>query len=638
MTRPLRLLHLEDNLTDVELVEHALRRDGFVPEIRQVDNEADFVAALEAPIDVILSDLELPQFDGLKALEIVKQRGVGVPFIIVSGTIGEETAVAAMRNGAADFLLKDRLGRLGPAIRHVLAQAELRRERARAEAALHASEELFREVVENIREVFWITDVARGEILYVSPAYEAIWGRTCASLLATPNTWLAAVYPEDRARVSEAARQQANGKYDETYRVLRPDGTLRWVRDRAFPIRDAAGAVVRIAGTAEDITERKQLEAQFLRAQRLEAVGTLAGGMAHDLNNILAPMLMAAGLLKENARDAHERDLLSMIERSAQRGADIIRQLLTFSRGIEGERRPVQLKHVAREMSHIVRETFPREIAFEEAVPSELWPVVADPTQMHQVLLNLCVNARDAMPNGGTLILSAHNAQLDAAAAVRKPGAHAGRYVVLSIADTGTGMPPEVIDHIFEPFFTTKSVGKGTGLGLSTVQGIVRSHGGFLEVTSELGRGSTFEVYLPAAFSNEAPAQRNSATPFPRGDGQTILVVDDEAEVRETIKQVLEKANYRVVLAANGREGIVAFLRHRDLVSLVITDAMMPEMGGASLVRALRILDGKLKFVALSGLDSEHADLRAVGVTTVIAKPCSPQALLGTVREQFAAR
>ena len=636
MPDPLRLLLLEDSAEDVELILRALRNDGFAPTYRLVDNEADFVAALDSPFEVILSDLNLPQFDGLQALEIVGQRGVSAPFIIVSGSIGEEVAVEAMRHGASDFLLKDRLGRLGPAIRHVLAQAEARRERARAEAALQVSEEQFREVVENISEVFWISDVAHGRMLYVSPAYATIWGRPCASLLVEPLAWQHAVYPEDRARVSEAMKKQAAGQYDETYRVVRPDGTLRWVRDRAFPVRDAAGAVVRIVGVAEDITSRKELEAQFLRAQRLEAVGTLAGGMAHDLNNILAPMLMAAGLLKESATSDHDRNLLGMIEKSAQRGADIIRQLLTFSRGIEGERRPIQLKHLAREMGHIVQETFPREITLVEEVPSELWPVVADPTQVHQIMVNLCVNARDAMPEGGRLEITARNALLDAARAGTKHGAKVGRYVVLAVADSGMGMPPEVIDHIFEPFFTTKGVGKGTGLGLSTVQGIVRSHGGFLDVTSAPGKGSKFEVYFPAAFEAAAEREAEPSQPLSRGEGQTILVVDDEEPVREAIKQVLQKANYQVVTATNGREGVVAFLRQRSSVKLVITDAMMPEMGGAALVRALQILDGKLKFIALSGLDSEHADFRALGVTAIVGKPCSPHALLAAVQQLFA--
>lgn len=636
MPQPIRLLLLEDNVADVELITRALQRDGFEPSIRHVDNQAGFMAALAESYDAILSDFELPQFDGLRALEAVRERGLTAPFLIVSGTIGEETAVEAMKRGASDYLLKDRLFRLGPAIRQALRQRELGAQREHAERALRSSEEQFREVVENIHEVLWVTDVAKTRVLYVSPSYETVWGRSCESLLTAPWRWLDSVHPEDRRRVTEASQTQAGGRYDETYRVLRPDASVRWIRDRAYPVRDEAGEVVRIVGVAEDITERKHLEAQFLRAQRLEAIGTLAGGMAHDLNNILAPMMMAAGLLKEGATVARDREMLAMIERSAHRGASIIRQLLTFSRGIEGERRSVQPRHIGREIANIVRETFPREIIFVESLPLDLWPILADPTQFHQVLMNLCVNARDAMPKGGTLTLSARNVTLTAAEATTKPRARPISYVVFSVVDTGTGMPSELIEHIFEPFFTTKEVGKGTGLGLSTVQGIMRSHEGLVEVASEVGLGSTFNVYFPAAPGIAVPVESNATAPSPDGEGETILLVDDEAPVRSAIQRVLEKHRYRVLTASNGKDGIVAYLRHRDAVRLVITDVMMPQMGGSAMVRSLRVIDANLRFIAISGLDAQHEELTAVGVKTILDKPCGSGTLLEAVRAELA--
>lgn len=509
----------------------------------------------------------------------------------------------------------------------------------RAGLSLRASEELFRQVVENIREVFWIVDAATGRILYVSPGYRTVWGRSPESLYDVAGAWAETVHAEDRARVLQAAKmRQASGTYDETYRIVRPDGTLRWVRDQAFPVRDEAGSVTRIVGVAEDITQRKQLEERFLRAQRLEAVGTLAGGIAHDLNNILTPMLMVASLLKKKLPDPRDADLLGLVEQGAQRGANIIRQLLTFSRGIEGNRGPVQPRHLLKEMAAIMRETFPRELVLEQKIPAELWPIVADATQIHQVLMNLCVNARDAMRRGGRLTLAACNLVLGEAETAAQPPAKPGPFVRLTVADTGEGIPRENLDRIFEPFFTTKEIGHGTGLGLSTVLGIVHSHGGFVTVESEPGRGSAFHVHLPAAAgAGDAPLSA-VAVPAP-GRGETILVVDDEPAIRSTIGFALAGSNYRVLAAADGREAMTLFLKHRDSVRLVFTDLMMPGMSGLALIRSLRALAPGLRFVATSGLSDpeRREELAALGVTTFVAKPCGPDDVREAVARELAA-
>lgn len=634
MARRLKLLLIEDDPSDALLLERELECAGFACEVERVCTEAAFLGALAHEWDLVISDWTVPGFGAMQALDMVLERRPETPFIVVSGTIGEDVAVTALKRGAQDFLRKEHLTRLGPAISQTLERARLRREGTEAEQRLRVSEEQFRQVVENIHEVFWLADATTGRILYLSPRFEAIWGRACDPAQTSLADLGKSVHPADAEAVRDFLDRIPREKCTATFRIVPSNGLVRWVRARTFPIQVGDGRVERVVGIAEDITERKQLEAQFLHSQRLEAVGTLAGGMAHDLNNILAPMLIAAGLLKESVQSERDREMLEMIERNAQRGANIIRQLLTFSRGIEGDRQPVLLTALAREMGQIVRETFPRAITLVEELPNSLWPVLADPTQVHQVMVNLCVNARDAMPEGGRLKLSARNVVLDAATA--KPGARPGRYVVFAVADTGMGMPPEVIDHIFEPFFTTKGVGKGTGLGLSTVQGIVRSHGGFIDVLSAPGQGSTFEVYFPAALGVDATTHVQVPLTPGRGQGQTILVVDDEAAVRDSIRQALERANYQVITAANGREGLTTFLRHRDAVQLVITDAMMPEMDGATLVRALRSLDGNLRFVALSGLGSDHADMKAVGVTAIVAKPCGPHELLGVVQQELA--
>ncbi|ACB76837.1 PAS domain-containing hybrid sensor histidine kinase/response regulator [Opitutus terrae] len=508
-------------------------------------------------------------------------------------------------------------------------------ERNRAEAQRRESEDRFRAVVENIHEVFWIHDPSHIRIVYVSPAFEKIWGRPCAEVVNWDSeTWLQTLHADDRERLRRVVQGGTPEGYDEQYRILRPDGTERWVHDRSFPVKDGAGRVVRIVGVAQDITERKQLESQFLRAQRLEAIGTLAGGVAHDLNNILAPMLMAAGLLKENITNEHDREMLSMVERSARRGADIIRQLLTFSRGVEGSRLALQIRHLVREMMGIMRETFPREITLIDQTKGELWPVVADATQLHQVLVNLCVNARDAMPHGGTLAISAVNVEFVAGDAQLPHDAPPGSYVMLSVKDTGVGMTPEIMERIFDPFFTTKDLGRGTGLGLSTVLGIVRSHGGFVNVSSEAGKGSDFRVYLPASRAEVAEPAAEPAEPLPLGHGELILVVDDEEPIRDATRHVLVKQNYRVVTATDGKEAVTAFLDQRDNVQLLLTDMMMPQMGGAALIRALRLLNPQLKVIATSGLDSHAGDgeLAELGLSDILPKPCGPKALIESIQ------
>jgi PAS domain S-box-containing protein len=509
-----------------------------------------------------------------------------------------------------------------------------------ATEALRAGEARFRELAETINEVFWITDPEKKQVLYVSPAYERIWGGTCENLYASPAAWFEAIHSEDRARVQAAATtKQATGEYNETFRIVRPDGQVRWILDRAFPVRDPSGQVLRLVGVAEDITEKKRIETQFLRAQRLEAVGALAGGVAHDLNNILSPMLMAAGVLKNEVREEHQRELLSMVEVSARRGADIIRQLLAFSRGIEGERIILQARHLLKEMAAIVRETFPREITLHEDLANDLWPVEADSTQLHQVLMNLCVNARDAMPRGGRLTLTARNLQLGPGDPHVPPECKPGPYIVLTVADTGEGMAPETMARIFEPFFTTKEVGKGTGLGLSTVLGIVRSHGGHVAVYSELGRGSQFKVYLPAKPGSEirAPEPVGKAA---FGHGELILVVDDEAPIREATRRLLELHGYRVLVATNGEEALRHILLSRGSLRLVVTDVMMPVMGGIALARALQTIDAGIPVVATSGLDEadKRQELAAVGVREVLAKPCSANDLLAAIRRQLPAQ
>jgi nitrogen-specific signal transduction histidine kinase/ActR/RegA family two-component response regulator len=398
-------------------------------------------------------------------------------------------------------------------------------------------------------------------------------------------------------------------------------------------VQDAHGETAKIVGVAEDVTNERDLEARLLRTQRLEAIGTLSSGIAHDLNNILAPMLMATGLLRSEATGLPNRELIDMIESGAQRGANIIRQLLTFSRGIEGERAAVQPRHIINEMAAIARETFPRNIVVGQDVARELSLVSADATQLHQVLMNVCVNARDAMPDGGALMLSGHNVELRADALPGHPDAKPGRHVCIAITDNGHGIPAGVIDRIFEPFFTTKSVGKGTGLGLSTVLGIVKSHGGFVTVDSAPGRGATFSLYLPALETSATVVSSGAAESPLRGAGQLILVVDDEGSIRDVASAALRQWNYRALTAGDGEQGLALFLQHRSEVKLVLVDLMMPVMGGSTLIRKLWEYDPALKVIAMSGMmpEEQRAELVALKVNEPLMKPFASEDLLARI-------
>jgi signal transduction histidine kinase/ActR/RegA family two-component response regulator len=411
------------------------------------------------------------------------------------------------------------------------------------------------------------------------------------------------------------------------------------VFSRLTLVRNEQGQPQSVFVIDTDITEKKQLETQFLRAQRLENIGALAGGIAHDLNNVLAPILMGAPLLQEMVIEPKGRHLLKTIESSARRGAAIVKQVLTFARGVEGERVPLQPRYLLAEMEGLAAETFPKNIRVESDAAADLWPVQGDATQLHQALLNLCINARDAMPGGGVLTLKAANVVLSREAAEKMPGARPGSFACLRVTDTGTGIPPEIEAKIFEPFFTTKGAGKGTGLGLSTVLGIMRSHGGFIRVVTKVGQGTTFELYLPAAKAEQVAVRKDSTTPWPRARGEGILLVDDEAAVREVARQALMEFGYEVITAGRGIEALKIFQERRQEIQLVLTDMLMPEMDGPTLVAALRVLDPAVKIVGITGMsDTTGMDgLKTLALSAVLTKPFTIKKLLKVIREALPA-
>ncbi|MFZ5494642.1 MAG: PAS domain-containing hybrid sensor histidine kinase/response regulator [Verrucomicrobiota bacterium] len=428
----------------------------------------------------------------------------------------------------------------------------------------------------------------------------------------------------------------ATGRWQGEVPLTTPDGRTLTVEYYMSLIRDDRGRVIARLVIGVDVTEKKQLEEQFLRAQRMEHLGLLVAGIAHDLNNILSPALLVAPFMRPLAQKESEHAFLDSVERSAERGAALVKQILLFAQGRGDGHIPVKPGSVARELAGLVRETFPRSLRFEEEIGSDLWPVNANPTQLHQVLLNLLVNARDALDGHGLITLRVSNRLLDPAAAGRIAGARSGAFVCFEIADTGPGIPPAVLPRIWEPFFTTKEPGKGTGLGLSTVRGIVSSHLGFCEVQTAPGEGATFRVFLPAA-ATPPDTTRSSADPFiPRARGELVLVVDDEAGVRDLLSAILANHGYQVLTARDGIEGINQFTAHQTQIALVITDVHMPHGRGDSFAGLLRLIRPDIRVLFISGLTAGESGVGptpAASTDPFLLKPFKPAALLAAVHQ-----
>jgi len=504
----------------------------------------------------------------------------------------------------------------------------------RRDAERRQAEERFRLVVENIQEVFWIW-APSGPLQFVSPAYETIWGRRRDELVARPDTWLDSVHAEDRSRIEEAFRTQlGTGSSDETYRIVRPDGSIRWIRARAFPVRSAGGELERIVGTAADITSQRHLEEQFRQAQKMESIGRLAGGIAHDFNNLLTVINGTAELAAlDLPRDAALRADLVQIRQAGDRAAALTRQLLAVSRRQILKPAVIDLTAIVRGIQSMLRRLIGEHVALAFVLPESLGHVKADPNQIEQVILNLAVNAQDAMPDGGTLTIETGSAYLDASDAMSHLAPRPGLYLMLAVSDTGVGMDDATRERIFEPFFTTKEIGKGTGLGLSTVYGIVQQSGGGLFVSSEPGHGTTFKVYLPRV--DERPAAPLSAE---AGDGsgtETVLLVEDETALRTLTCRILSAAGYTVLEAESGNEALGVLARYEGPVHLMFTDVVMPGMNGRDLARRVADLRPEVKVLYASGYTDDAIFRHGVldDGSRFISKPFAPGELRRKIRE-----
>jgi two-component system cell cycle sensor histidine kinase/response regulator CckA len=621
-----------------------------------------------------------------------------------------------------------------------------------AEQALRESEARFREIAEKVGAVLWVTDPAKTRMLYVSPAYEEIWGRTCASLYEKPMSFVEAIHPDDREGVLARMASQASGEYDEVYRILRPDGSLRWIHDRAFPVHGPGGAVVRVVGNAQDITElkqteqalresearhrglfesapdgilvadsagtyvdvnpsglrmlgysrdeligmksadilaprefsrvdaalteinqgvehrhewqfrrkdgsvfdadvlatvmadgrilavvrdaseRKRMEEQLRQSQKMEAVGRLAGGVAHDFNNELGVILGYTELLMRHASEA-QRGKLDQILKATQRATGLTRQLLAFSRKQIVDQKVLDLNALLSDLEKMLGRLIGEDIDLAIVPGADLGQVKADPGQLEQVVMNLCLNARDAMPDGGLLRIETANAVLDAGHAAHHEPIAPGRYVMLAVSDTGGGIEAEILPKIFEPFFSTKAPGKGTGLGLAMVYGIVKQAGGYVWVYSELGQGTAFKIYLPRI--DEPPlAPDVQETAMPAKGWETILLVEDQGALRAIAGEILEEHGYRVIQAAGANDAIELASHHPEPIHLLVTDVVMPGMNGRALFESLVATRPGLRVLYMSGYTDDVIAHRGVfdSGTLLLAKPFTALALLGRVR------
>jgi PAS domain S-box-containing protein len=637
VTAPLRVLLVEDDPHDAELLLREMRRSGFEPICQRVETEADVLAALERDLDIVLSDFDLPQFDGLRALELVTSRRPEIPFIIVSGTIGEETAVAAMRRGAADYLLKDRLTRLGQAIATALAQARLRAEQRQLADELRRTESRYRSIFENAVEGIYQVS-GDGRLLAANPALARILGYGSVDALlddAIDLRELLVEAPDWRDELPRLLMLKGLVTGFEA-RVRRKDGAVIWVRLSVTASNDENGRT-RYEGIVEDITERKHVEATRLRSQKLESLGTLSGGIAHDFNNILLAIDGHITLATDDLPPEHPvQENLVEIGRASARAADLVRQILTFGRPHDVGRVTIDLGPVVEEALRLVRATLPAMIEIRTSYDAELPAIEGDATQIHQIVVNLSTNAAHAIGSRGgvidvalaTVTVPDEESTLQAGLLPSRPpgvppGLAAGDYVCLTVADNGSGMTSDTLERIFDPFYTTKAPGLGTGLGLSVVHGIVTSHGGAIAVDSHPSSGSTFRLYFPVAadLSRRAGAEERPAAP--PGHGERVLYIDDEASLVSVATRVLSRLGYGVTGHTDVQRALADFRAHPHEFDVVVTDLSMPGMSGVELVTQLLATRPGTPILMTSGYAPPEAHDAALklGIREFIPKP-----------------
>jgi two-component system, cell cycle sensor histidine kinase and response regulator CckA len=625
----IKVLLVEDNPGDVLLLQETLSEITLVSfNLVHVERCSEAIKHLQTEtFDVILLDLMLPDSAGLETFTAIHQQVPHTPIVVLTGMSDETLALNAMQAGAQDYLVKGRFSGgdlLMRSMRYAI-------ERKRVEAILHQRERELRTLTEHAPDIISRFDRDL-RYLFINLAVEAVTGISAADFLGKQPRDMG--LPESLVDQWEMAVRsvQQTGEGMTIEQEFPIQAASRYYQTRFVPEFGPDSAVETVLGITRDITEQKQLQAQLFRAQRLESLGRFSSGIAHDMNNILTPILAVAQLLpmKLPELDAQSQHLLQMLEDSARRGSDLVKQILTFSRGLEGVQSSVQIEQILGEIEQILKSTFPQWITLVIDRPTtSLWQVLADATQLHQVLMNFCVNARDAMPETGTLRITAENRRLAAADTGIDLEAKPGHYVVVTIADTGVGIPQQHIDRIFEPFFTTKDVGKGTGLGLATAIGIIKNHGGFVTVESEVGKGTQFQIFLPAMTQSVLPPENKHRHPI--GQGEVILVVDDEAQIRETLRITLEYYNYQVITAKDGLEAVAIYTERQQSIDCILMDIKMPSMDGMSAIPMITQLNPQVKIIAFSGTATGESLASLNNIQAFLPKPYTAEALLETL-------
>jgi len=629
-TLRLRILHLEDNPLDRELTQAVLRTADVQAEFVHADSRATFVAALAtAPFDLILADFNVGTFDALAALDLLHAHRLDTPLIVVSGSIGEDAAVQLLQRGAADYLLKDRLARLDTAVRRAVDEHRLKQEKK-------DTEERMRFALEAARVGTWEADLLTGASTW-SDVLEALHGMPAGTFGRTLDAFTDAIHPDDRQAVRDAIEHATRAHTDSNilYRTRWPDGTVHWIRGTGRTFYGDDGTPLRTAGVGFDVTEVRALEEQYRQAQKMEAVGQLAGGIAHDFNNLLTAMLGYCAFALDQLEPAHlARTDIQEVQRAAESAATLTRQLLAFSRRQVLQTQTLDLNSVVTRAESLLRRLIGEDIVLTCRLATSLWCVNADPGQIEQIIMNLAVNARDAMRRGGQLTIETNNVELSEAHAQDHHGASAGPHVMVAISDTGTGMDEGTRARIFEPFFTTKPRGEGTGLGLATVYGIVKQSGGSIWVYSEVDQGTTFKIYLPR-IAGEPTTVTTVVSPAVMEGTETILVTEDQPGVRALVRAVLARYGYEVLLASDGEQALQLAREHGHPIHLLLTDVVMPVMGGRVLVEQLRLTHPETRILYMSGYTDDAVIRHGVLQPHVafLEKPFVPRALAQKIRQ-----
>jgi signal transduction histidine kinase len=630
--RLVRILHLEDDDLDSELIVASLRHAGLQLQVRRARTPEEFTDALrDGRVDLVLSDFSLPGYDGMAALRATREVRPDLPFVLVSGTIGEERAVAAMKLGATDYVLKDRVERLPAIVERALRETEQRRRQEATERTLADVRQRMEFALDAAQVGIWEWDFSAGTVVW-STLTESLHGFAPGTFAGTFDAALAHIHPDDRARVQSVVDAAGGATFGVEYRVQTPAG-VRWVTSAGRVWQDDRGQSVRASGISRDSTAQRSLEDQLRQAQRLESIGQLAAGIAHDFNNLMNVVLGYSELLTERFADVPDvRADVAEIERAARSATGLTRQLLAFSRRQILTPTIIDLNDVVRDTQKMMRRVIEENIRLEFHCSPEPLPVKVDVSQMEQVLLNLVVNARDAMPEGGTVTIETREALLDGTAVDGPHGElRPGPYALLSIADTGTGIPAHVQPRLFEPFFTTKAPGRGTGLGLATVYGIVKQSGGHIAFESALGVGTTFRIYVP--LSAQTGAHPHEETVAKRTlNGQRILVVEDQPALSLLIEKMLSHARCEVLVASSAEEARQLLVERPSTIDLVLTDIVMRGQSGYSLAKWIAEEWPRLPVIFMTGYsDTTVARQNTDEDLLLLQKPFSRETLISTI-------